>query len=158
MHFRKLPKGVQGFRDQNVEVVESLLHHPQWLQLLQHADCFLFPSRGEGWGLPPREAAATGLPAIATNWGGLAVELPQWGIPLNLQGMLPATFGEWDAGEVGEWAEPSLDHLVDLMLTCYENRAAAAAGGLKAAAWLAQNTPWTRTAQGVMEVMKEAIG
>lgn len=35
-------------------------------------DCFVFPSRGEGFGLPPLEAAACGLPLICSNNSGLS--------------------------------------------------------------------------------------
>lgn len=34
------------------------------------ADCFVLPSRGEGWGRPHVEAMSMGLPIIATNWSG----------------------------------------------------------------------------------------
>jgi len=33
---------------------------------------FLFPSRGEGAGLPPLEAMSTGLPVLAPAWSGMA--------------------------------------------------------------------------------------
>lgn len=33
---------------------------------------FLFPSRGEGAGLPPLEAMSTGLPVLAPPWSGMA--------------------------------------------------------------------------------------
>jgi glycosyltransferase involved in cell wall biosynthesis len=32
--------------------------------------CFLAPTKGEGYGLPIIEAAASGLPVVATNWSG----------------------------------------------------------------------------------------
>lgn len=38
--------------------------------LFRSADCFVLPTRGEGWGLPIIEAMAMGLPAIATEWSG----------------------------------------------------------------------------------------
>lgn len=34
------------------------------------ANCFVLPSRGEGWGLPYAEAGAVGIPVIATKHGG----------------------------------------------------------------------------------------
>jgi glycosyltransferase involved in cell wall biosynthesis len=33
-------------------------------------DCFVLPSRGEGFGLPYMEASLCGLPIIATNYSG----------------------------------------------------------------------------------------
>ena len=36
------------------------------------ADCFVLPTRGEGWGLPVAEAMAMGLPVIVTNYSGPA--------------------------------------------------------------------------------------
>jgi glycosyltransferase involved in cell wall biosynthesis len=57
--------------EKNVEVIDAIYTHQQLLELLQRADCFVFPSMGEGWGTPPLEAMATGIPAIVTNHGGI---------------------------------------------------------------------------------------
>jgi glycosyltransferase involved in cell wall biosynthesis len=45
------------------EEVCSLYKHPQ-------IKAFVAATRGEGYGLPILEAAASGLPVIATNWSG----------------------------------------------------------------------------------------
>jgi len=154
MHFRVLPKQLAGCDDKNVRLVEGLLERPALRQMYRDADCFLFPSRGEGWGLPPREAAATGLPAIATDYGGLAEEIEHWGLPLMVAREVPAEFGGWASGSIGEWAEPDLGHLVELMRWCAENREAAARRGMEAADWLAAHGTWARTAREIMEVME----
>ncbi len=39
-------------------------------QLFRSADCFLFPSKAEGWGLPLIEAISCGTPYIAVNYSG----------------------------------------------------------------------------------------
>lgn len=153
MHFRELPPGVGGFGDENVEVIEGLFDRPELRAMLQEADCYLFPSRGEGWGLPPREAAATGLPVIATNYGGLAEEIDAWALPLDVTGMNVADYGWFEKGEIGDWAEPDLDHLVHRMRWCFENQERAQAIGHGAARWLAQNATWERTARQLMEIM-----
>jgi len=44
-------------------------------QLYCHADAFVLPSLGEGWGLPLAEAMAIGLPTIGTRWGGPLVSI-----------------------------------------------------------------------------------
>ena len=38
--------------------------------------CFISPTRGEGYGLPLVDAAASGMPVIATNWSGHLDFLP----------------------------------------------------------------------------------
>jgi glycosyltransferase involved in cell wall biosynthesis len=157
MHFRSMPRGVAGFRDGNVEVVEGLVERCELVRMMGEADCFVFPSRGEGWGLPPREAAATGLPVIATGWGGLADEIEHWGLALRVKGLAPAAFGKWERGEVGMWAEPDFDDLVELMRWCFAEREFVARFGRGAARWLGKWGTWERTAMGLMKVMEEVV-
>lgn len=152
LHFRNMPEGVTGFRDENVEVVTGLLDRPELRALLERADCFVFPSRGEGWGLPPREAAATGLPVLTTDWSGLSEEIEHWALPIRVKQLKPATFYVWSAGDVGLWAEPDADHLMALMQDCFIRQSPAASFGSSAAQWLAQNTPWERTAKALLTV------
>jgi glycosyltransferase involved in cell wall biosynthesis len=153
MHMRKLPRGIVGVNDPNVEFSVGMLSRGEMRGLMGEADCFVFPSRGEGWGLPPREAAATGLPTIATDWGGTAVEIEHWGLALRVGRMTPAAYGHWDAGTIGEWAEPDFEHLVELMRWCEGNREEAARRGEQAAAWLATAPSWERTARKIIEVV-----
>lgn len=153
MHFRHKPPGLAGASDPNVTVVAGMFDRPVLRSMLARADAFVFPSRGEGWGSPPREAAATGLPVIATDWGGLAEEIEQWAYPLNVTGrMSPAVYGFWD--DIGEWAEPDVDHLTELMRWCYEHQSEAAAFGQQAARWLAKEATWDRTAQRLIEIVE----
>jgi glycosyltransferase involved in cell wall biosynthesis len=154
MHFRSLPKLLAGCDDGNVHLVEGSVDRPALRRMYREADCYVFPSRGEGWGLPPREAAATGLPVIATDYGGLAEEIDEWALPLRVAREVPAEFGGWARGSIGDWAEPDLGHLVELMRWCAENREAAAAWGMTAADWLAEHGTWERTARAIMEVME----
>lgn len=153
MHFREMPHGVQGCRDANVRIVAGKLSHEAWLGLLQETDCFVFPSRGEGYGLLPREAAATGLPVIATDWGGLRDGIQQWAMPLRVAGLAGAAFGNWERGQAGDWAMPDFEHLVHLMRWCAKNKDVAAETGKRAAAWLRLNATWTATARGLLEVI-----
>jgi glycosyltransferase involved in cell wall biosynthesis len=41
------------------------------LNLYREADCLVYPSRAEGFGLPVAEAMAQGIPVIVTNYGGV---------------------------------------------------------------------------------------
>ena len=55
----------------NVKILNAKYDHKSLLNLLHSCDCFVFPSKGEGYGLPPREAMATVMPCIVTNWSGM---------------------------------------------------------------------------------------
>ena len=45
------------------EEIAALYHHPK-------IKCFISATRGEGYGLPIIDAAASGMPIVATNWSG----------------------------------------------------------------------------------------
>jgi glycosyltransferase involved in cell wall biosynthesis len=56
----------------NIEVINEAYTQEQLFDLLKQADCFVYPSRGEGFGIPPLEAMATGIPCIAPNAHGVS--------------------------------------------------------------------------------------
>lgn len=59
------------FKDPRIKVINRTYPFEDLKRLYALFDCFVFPSHAEGSGLPPREAMATGLPVILTNWSGL---------------------------------------------------------------------------------------
>lgn len=123
---------------------------PNMSDVFVHADCVAFPAKGEGWGLPPREAAATGLPVIATRWSGLEVGIDEWAYPIERFTFQRSVLS--DAG--GEWVIPSYEELGEKMKWCYEHREAAAEHGRKASAWLHANQTWTHSARALLELLE----
>ncbi|KAL6053471.1 hypothetical protein QOT17_017966 [Balamuthia mandrillaris] len=55
----------------NLKVFTGRYTQKKLLQMMKSANCLVFPSHGEGYGLPPREAMSTGLPAIFAGFAGL---------------------------------------------------------------------------------------
>jgi len=155
LHFRDPMPMTLKFSDPNVRAVIGLFDRAVLREMYREVDCFVFPSRGEGWGSPPREAAATGLPVIVTNYGGLAEDLTHWGIGVDLVGKSPARYGWWAAegSDIGQWVEPSIDQVAARMTWCYLNPAQANDFGERAANWLRTNATWERTARGIMEAI-----
>lgn len=72
----------------NIEYVCQRSNHDELLNLLTVSDCMLFPSSGEGYGLPIREAMSTGIPGLVTNWSALRdlciPEISYWIDPISL--------------------------------------------------------------------------
>lgn len=65
--------------DERIKIIKTRYGTDEMNKLYQLMDCFVFPSHAEGSGLPPREAMATGLPVILTNWSGLTeIANPEW--------------------------------------------------------------------------------
>lgn len=86
----------------------------QMIKLYHKCHCLVYPTSGEGFGMIPFEAIATGMPSIVTNLTGTA-EFAELSIPL------PAEWGSADyhshlySGDMGDWAIPNYDALIDLM-------------------------------------------
>jgi glycosyltransferase involved in cell wall biosynthesis len=116
-----------GLEDEQISVEWGAQSEHDWMQLLARSHAFVFPSRAEGFGMPPREATLAGLPTIATEWLGLA-DVPMWGVPIKLKGMSPTCYSHEAANAVGsEWAEPDVGHLVEQMQWVHQNYADARA-------------------------------
>jgi GT2 family glycosyltransferase len=117
--------------------------------LYRSADCFVLPTRGEGWGMPVLEAMACGLPAIATNWSGPADFLtPAVGYPLDVKAMVDAE-ARCPYYDGFQWAEPDAEHLRFLLREVFDHPDDARAKGLAAAADVAGNYTWQHVANRV---------
>ncbi len=102
------------FTNANIETVQADMT-PEELNAFYHrADCLVFPSRGEGFGLPPREFAATGGLVLATGWGGTGEAIESWGVPIPYT-LRPAWHPDDGRHGLGLWAEPDVDALAGLM-------------------------------------------
>lgn len=136
---------------EQINIVNGSISEQAWAELLAEADCFVFPSRGEGFGLPPREATLLGTPAIATAWLGLW-DVDKWGYPIGVKELRPAPF-LGDANHPNAlWAEPSMDDLKAQMAFVVEHHDQALEQTEHGRAYLSAFT-WEATAKGILEVI-----
>lgn len=120
---------------------------PHMNQVYPFADCFVFPTRGEGSGFPPREATSMGIPAIATEWSGTR-DVSNWGIPITEYDLVESRYG-------GNWVRPSVDQLAETMLWVYNNRKEAREVAVNGHNWLKENWTWEAAAQKYIDIFKE---
>jgi hypothetical protein len=78
------------------------------------ADCFVAPTRGEGFGLMPLQAIASGIPTIVSDSTGQAQ------FAHLAFGVVPC--GKSKAETIGLWDEPNQKILEELMMEAYQNR------------------------------------
>lgn len=168
-HARLILKTRRGFLDlggqdvpAHVHVIDEDYTREQMRALYRDADCFLAPSRGEASGLTPREAMATGLPTIVTNWGGLEeIADEQYSYPVEVERLEPAppqctSYDSNVAGHepIGNFALPSIEHLRQRMREVYEFRHIARQRGLRGAQWMARDWSWARCAVRWVDVIE----
>ena len=119
--------------------------------LYRSADCFVLPTRGEGWGLPIYEAMACGLPVIVTDWSAPAEHISdEIAYPLRIKGVVPALGGRYPYSGY-QWADPDEGHLRDLMRHVYEHRDEARAKGRKASEFVMSTLTWRHAAERVRD-------
>jgi len=117
--------------------------------LYRSVDCFVLPTRGEGWGMPILEAMACGVPVIATAWSAQTDFMNEANAyPLQVKKLIPAKAKcPYYTGFC--WAEADEDHLVQLMRHVYEHREEAAGKGQRAAREALEQWTWRHAAEKI---------
>lgn len=90
------------------------LSNEQMSVLYRAADCYVAPYRAEGFGMPVLEAAACGLPVIATR-GGPTEDFLNEDCSRKIRSELRVYAPVNVEGVVVKGLEPELEHLVELM-------------------------------------------
>lgn len=132
-HFGKATGGLPVINDPRIVLVNETWTRSQLVNFLGDADAFVWLSRGEGFGLPPLQAALTGLPVIMTTHTGMA----EYYQPRYFYGVENA--GTSRGPLYGDWIEPDVDHAAFLMREVYNNRRAALRKGKQAANYVRKN-------------------
>jgi len=139
-HAKDTPEDARG---------DNIYLHRQWMTQnemrtwLNQADCFVAPSRGEGFGLIPLQTIALGIPTIISDTSGqaqfahLATGVVSGGKSVS------KNFG-------GTWDEPSVNQLAEVMLDHYHNDQS---GKATANAKLATEFSWANATSKLLEVL-----
>lgn len=147
--------GFEQPADTRVKFIDELLSFEGMQIFYKNTDCFLFCSRAEGAGMPGREAMATGLPIILTNWSGMAdVCNPEYNYPLT-----PVAIDVPDARK--EDSQPGFQARIDVrelmywMRHVYEHQEEAREKGKKASEWMHREWNWEVCAKEVLDILKK---
>ena len=104
----------------NVEYIYANYDREKMLGLMSKAHCFVFPSKAEGFGLPPLEAMAHAIPTIVSNNTAMT-SFADLAIPLKMRAKIKSQYEIWE--NTGYWYIPDEVHLKKLMWDVYQNYA-----------------------------------
>jgi glycosyltransferase involved in cell wall biosynthesis len=143
------------YTDPRISVDIRHLNTEEMVNLYHIFDCFVFPSRAEGVGMPPREAMSTGLPVILTNYSGLSdICNPRFNFPIEPdhfeRGVNPMT-----VEQPGNWAMIDIQELMYYMRWCFEHLEDAADMGREASEWIDEKESWEVATKSMVKNLKE---
>ena len=142
----------------NITLLQQDMTEAELYELYKSADCLVNPNLGEGFGLIPREFAATGGVTLATNWSGTADDIEKWGWPIPYT-LKPADWRgieKFQGVDLGDWAEPDVHTLADLMRDVADNYETYHMVALGQAENIHKLYSWREFTTAVYEIWREA--
>lgn len=141
----------------NVEYVTGDLTEIELRDLYYRAHVMLFPGR-EGYGLPPREFAATGGVALALDWGGTQDDLERWGfqLPVSHHEVAFQDHPRFN-GQVGTWGVVDVEAMATALQVVQTYYAPFAARAMRNAAWISESYRWSSFAAACWDIYHEAV-
>jgi hypothetical protein len=142
--------------------VQPLPNRRDIAALYRSCDAFVMPSRAEGWGLPALEALASGVPTALTHFSGhtaFADAHNSVPIPFRLVPVAPEAlpyFVRGD-GDYGEWADPDIDGLAEVMRTMVRQRDVLRVRALRQATAIRQRFSWTAAALKACDRIEQVL-
>lgn len=117
LKYKNTPMGDKIF------ILDPVNTHLELAQIMQHCDCGVFPSRGEGWNLELLEMLACGKPVITTYYSAHTEFCTEDNALLTHPTSLEdAHDGKWFHGQ-GQWAhllDENVDEMVEHMRHIYK--------------------------------------
>jgi glycosyltransferase involved in cell wall biosynthesis len=121
---QKITEHVHGLGLTNVNVWYGNLSLSELSSLYQRHNVFVLPTKGEGWGLPLIEAAASGMPIVTTMWSGnteFLAPIKSSVVPVEFD-MVPIDCPEYqlfyptEDKDWGTWAQPRAKSIAQALL------------------------------------------
>ena len=138
-YFEKLEETIDLLDLRNVSLKTIPLEWDEYVKAFSRFDCFLNPSKGEGFSIQAREALAMGMPTIVTdNTAQSTVCQTGYGYTISSDKAIPAYYYNLKGWEdtIGEQFECSVDDLADAMKEIYDHYEIYAEKAMNARQWI----------------------
>lgn len=152
-----LPLPITKEKYPNIEIITGKTSEEELANICKRADAFVFPSRGEGFGMTPLEAMATGLPTIVPNAHGITEYFnTDYMYEVKVKEMTPATYSRYKNQDVGKMVLCDVNDLAAKMRYIYEHQKEAMEKGRRAAEYV---KTWTykKTAEQLRDIIETAL-
>ncbi len=141
--------------DNIIVLLNADIPYYQLGSLYRGVDCFVLPTRGEGWGMPIMEAMTCGIPAIATNWSAQCDFMNEENSYLiKVKKLIPAITKSPYYKDLN-WAEPDYEHLKYLLRYVYEHREEAKQKAIKASNMIIEKYSWDNIVKIMIDRIKK---
>ena len=141
------------YNKKNIEIIDYYITDSELASLFARADCMVYPTRGEGWGMAPFQAIATGLPTICSN-ATSCTEFAHLSVPLEAEYVDTNQFGIY---QTGQWADPKIDDVCDKILYVINNYEKVSEDTRRGSDFIHENYSWDTVVLGfyqrIMEIM-----
>jgi len=130
--------------------------HEQIQALHKRGDCFVLPSRGEGFSLCHAEAMGYGKPTVCTNYGGILEFMNKDNSFLVDYQLTPCSgmlFSNYNATMT--WADPDIMHLRRTMRWIYENQGEAKKVGLEGQKTILNDYSYKKIGKLIVDRLKD---
>lgn len=139
----------------NIEVIRGAVSERELTELLGRSHCMVYPSRGEGFGITPLEAMATGIPAIVPNEHGISEYFnAKYMLEVKAPDRCPGLYNRFKGQDVGEMVIADVDDLRRQMRYAFTHQAEMRELGKKASKYVQKYT-YTKTAEKLVTILKD---
>lgn len=147
-------------------IIEPTDDYRKLAEVYQNSDCFVYPTRAEGWGLPLIEALACNLPCITIPHGGQSeylnyitsdyyIQIPYHLIKISRTDFGSYAFKTTSERGFGEWANFEIKDLRNLMRFAYENPEYIKIMGEKSGSLIRDKFSWDNSVNEAIKVLSK---
>lgn len=127
-----------------ISIITDQMSEEGLSSLYDEADCIVYPTSGEGWGILPIQGIAKGIPTICTN-ATACTEFADLSIPLSYSWSQNNMTGIYE--NAGSWAWPDFDDLCDKMLYVVQNYEEASEKTYQGSLKIAEKYTWEQVSR-----------